>query len=66
MYHLAANDNWFNGMSFDSLAAAVAKQAIASSKGITCDVMRHEDTKTTKVVNCGLNASCNTLERLAR
>lgn len=52
MYHLATNDNWFNGMKFTSLATAVAKQQaiIEKNPGITVDVMRHEDGKVTRVV----------------
>jgi hypothetical protein len=39
MYQLQCNDNWFNGMKFDSLAGAVEKQQKAVSHGKVCDIL---------------------------
>jgi hypothetical protein len=52
MYHLATNDNWFNGMKFTSLAEAVKKQReiLAREPYKIVDIMRHEDGQTTRVV----------------
>ena len=52
MYHLATNDSWFNGMKFGSLALAFAKrnEFIAKNPGRVCDIMRHEDGKSVRVV----------------
>ena len=47
MYRLAACDRWFNGMQFDSLAAAIAK---AKRCDITCDVIAYVDAETWRAV----------------
>ena len=49
MYRLQSNDNWFNGMRFDSLADAKSKADIAANKGITVDVIALTDRETFRV-----------------
>ena len=52
MYHLATNDNYYNGMRFTNMAICLvkAKQILAKNPGATVDIMRHEDGKLTRVV----------------
>ena len=52
MYHLATNDNWYNGMKFPTLAQALTKQReiLAREPYKIVDIMRHEDGKLTRVV----------------
>ena len=58
MYHLASTNAWYDGMKFNSLAEAVAKQRKAIESGaVNTDVMRHEDNHSTKVVLVGHNAT---------
>lgn len=40
MYRLSSLNVWFDGMEFDSLAAAKAKADLAASRGVLCDVFR--------------------------
>lgn len=61
MYRLASTNAWYNGMTFPSLAEAVAKQRKAEAAGCTCDVMRDEDNKSTKVVKCDAQVHCTRL-----
>mgnify|MGYP003661149404 CR=1 FL=1 len=49
MYKLNANDNWFNGMKFDSLASAKSKADAAADKGIAVDVIALTDRDTFRV-----------------
>ena len=51
MYFLRCLVNsWYDGMEFDSLAAAYAKQKQLTGLDIAVDIFRHEDRETTVCV----------------
>lgn len=49
MYRLQVNDNWFNGMRFDSLAEAKSKADAVADRGLTVDVIALTDRDTFRV-----------------
>jgi len=53
MYRLSSLNGWFDGMQFDSLAAAKAKADCAAQDGVQCDVYRDIDGRTFRVVYSG-------------
>lgn len=63
MYRLSCTNAWFDGMTFDSLAAAVKKCRIAREKGYTCDVLRDRDRHTVKVVDCDATEHCTMITK---
>ena len=49
MYRLQVNDDWFNGMKFDSFAEAKEKADKAADRGLTVDVIALTDRDTFRV-----------------
>ena len=49
MYRLQVNDDWFNGMKFESFAAAKEKADQVADRGLTVDVIALTDRDTFRV-----------------
>lgn len=49
MYRLQVNDNWFNGMRFDSFIEAKDKADQVADRGLTVDVIALTDHQTFRV-----------------